>query len=1018
MMVLKSIIDEVLKSNRFKTALSSSNVKGLVGALKSIFIALKSRPILVITNTPEDIGSDLMLLLGQYSGMQEDSLNGTYSDKICVVPTWSEDVPPPPEIISSKLVAINHFLKSDKFIVVTADHSNYPLPKEVASQILTISRGDSISMEEFINRMDALGYTRVGTVTEQGEIGIRGGIIDIFSFGHKYPLRIEFFGDEIVSIRYFDPVTQRSIRRVPTTDIFPTRLPQGNSSLKEYIKDNTVVILDGIEADFKNSIYLGNGYDVGARSSYQGDIRIFKRTLESLSSYNISVLCENDGERKRIVELFSDFPIHVDIAPIRAGFILDDIKLAVFTDSDIFGHIKSIRPKHPFKGKGIPLEDLRALHPKDYVVHVDYGIGIYEGLTKIAVDGVETDALLITYKDGDKLYVPINKMKYVERYIGSSAKPPELTKLGRGSWERRKKKVKKGIEEYASKLLMLYAEREMSTGFAFSPDTVWQTELEASFPYEETEDQLKVINEIKRDMERPHPMDRLVCGEVGYGKTEIALRAAFKAVMDSKQVCFLVPTTILAEQHFRTFKERLKEFPVKVEMLSRFNTKAKEREIIQSIRDGTLDIVIGTHRLLSKDVKFKDLGLFIVDEEHRFGVKQKELLKEKKKEVDCLSLTATPIPRTLYMSLTRIKDFSTLETPPKGRLSIITQVSKWDDGLIENAILREITRDGQVYFVHNRVESIDYYASLISRMNPTFKVGVAHGEMKEAELERIMLEFLAGNINVLVTTAIIGSGIDIPRVNTIIINRADRFGLAELHQLRGRVGRSDRRAYCYLIVPHKITEDARRRLSAITTFTELGSGLKLALRDLEIRGAGNLLGREQHGHIQSIGYELYTKLLEETIKKLRGEKLEEKVEPILRFDVDAYIPDSYADPERKIGLYKRLASFENLQEVREFRDELIDRFGYLPHPVESLLLSNEIRIIASKLGIKNITVRDSEAIFEFIKERIPSKGIVKRMFSNDVIEFKMRDGLVVRIRFKERGKKGLELIKNILQRVK
>jgi len=1018
MMVFKSIINEVLKSDRFRRALNSSNIKGLVGVLKSIFISLKPAPILVITNTPEDIGNDLILLSGQYKQPQEGLLNYMYSDKICVVPTWSEDVPPPPEIISSKLVAIDHFLKADKFTVVTADHSNYPLPKEIASQILTISKGDSISMEEIINRMDNLGYTRVGTVTERGEIGIRGGIIDIFSFGHKYPLRIEFFGDEIVSIRYFDHITQRSMREILTTDVFPTRLPQGNSSLKDYVKDDVLVTLDGIEADFKNSIYLGNGYDVGARSSYQGDIRMFKRTLESLSNYNTFVLCENDGERKRMVELFNDFPIHVDTAPILAGFILDDIKLAVFTDSDIFGHIKSMRPRHPFKGKGIPLEDLRALHPKDYVVHVDYGIGIYEGLTTIAVDGVETDALLITYTDGDKLYVPIDKMKYVERYIGSSAKPPELTRLGRGSWERRKKRVRKGIEEYASKLLMLYAEREMSTGFAFSRDTVWQSELEASFPYEETEDQLKVIDEIKKDMERPQPMDRLVCGEVGYGKTEIALRIAFKTVMDSKQVCFLVPTTILAEQHFRTFKKRLKEFPVKVEILSRFNTKAKERDIIQSVRDGTLDIVIGTHRLLSKDVKFKDLGLLIIDEEHRFGVKQKELLKEKKKEVDCLSLTATPIPRTLYMSLTRIKDFSTLETPPKGRLSIITQVSEWDDGLIENAISKEIARDGQVYFVHNRIESIDPYAHLISRMNPAFKVGVAHGEMKESELERIMLDFLAGNINVLVTTAIIGSGIDIPRVNTIIMNRADRFGLAELHQLRGRVGRSNRRAHCYLIVPHKITEDARRRLSAITTFTELGSGLKLALRDLEIRGAGNLLGREQHGHIQSIGYELYTKLLEEAVKRLRGEKLEEKVEPTLRFDVDAYIPDTYADPERKIGLYKRLASFVNLQEVKEFKHELIDRFGHLSHPVESLILSNEIRIIASELGINNITVRNSEAVFKFVTERALSKDMIKRMFSSEVIEFKMRDGLEVRIRLKKRRKEGLELIKNILQRAK
>lgn len=917
------------------------------------------------------------------------------------------------------------------------------MPEVVNRKSLTLNliqgnRGEEIDIENLKSRLLEVGFRRVGTVEELGEFATRGGILDLWGYGMEYPCRIEFGGDEFVSIREFDPLLQTSIRSCESCDILPMNLRSGKASILDYLPKDALVVLDGVQdARCKMQdgrwkiIYLGEGYienqrakmkdgrwriengrvDVGAEPSYQGDIRLFISKIKDLkgpdkspiasgqsryigihSNWNIYVVCENEIQNSRVLELLKQFEVSgIDIVTgdLSSGFILPDAKLAVFTYSDIFGHKVRVREFHPFKGKGERIPDLTSLGIGDYVVHIDRGIGLYQGIEKLKIRNpnskfqnqklkdIEMDFLGIKYKDGDKLFVPVQDFHRVERWIGSGERSPELTRLDSGSWERKLARARKGIQDLMGELLSLYAERKVRKGYKFSQDTVWQAELEGSFPYEETEGQMRVISDIKQDMESDYPMERLVCGEVGYGKTEVALRAAFKVVMNGKQVALLCPTTILVEQHLRTFRERFRDFPIRVEELSRFQKRGEQRKIVELLGRGVVDVVIGTHRLLSKDIKFSALGLLIIDEEHRFGVAQKERLKHIKKDVDILSLTATPIPRTLYMSLARLRDISRLETPPLGRQPIVTQVWEWDDELIEQAIWRELLRGGQVYFVHNRIESIEGVANIIRGMAPEFKVGVAHAELPERELEEVMLRFLDGEFNVLVTTAIIGSGIDIPNVNTILINRADRFGLADLHQLRGRVGRSARRAYCYLLVPRNLSAQARKRVQAVAMHTELGAGFKLAMRDLEFRGAGNLLGREQHGHIHAVGYELYMGLLEEEMKKMKGEKLEKELEPELKLGVSCYIPDWYADPERKLELYKRLAECRDEGCVLEFERELLDRFGPVPRVVKSLLLAAQVKLLAKKRGVVKVQKLEirSEKLegYELIFPRLPER---------------------------------------------
>ena len=659
--------------------------------------------------------------------------------------------------------------------------------------------------------------------------------------------------------------------------------------------------------------------------------------------------------------------VFITSGSINGGFEYTSIKFAIISDKEVFG-VNKRKITKPIKKDRQKIASFSDLNIGDYVVHENHGIGQYLGIEQLDIQGIKKDYLTVKYQGKDKLYVPIDQMNLIQKYIGSDAVKPKVNKLSSTEWTKTKAKAKKAIEDMAKDLLELYAKRESVEGFAFSKDTPWQGQFEDMFPYEETEAQIRSIEEIKKDMEKPKPMDRLLCGDVGYGKTEVALRAAFKAIMDGKQVAILVPTTILAQQHYNTILERFADFPIKAGMLSRFKTPAKQKQVIEGLRKGNIDIVVGTHRLLSKDVKFKDLGLLIVDEEQRFGVKHKESLKKIRENVDVLTLTATPIPRTLHMSLVGIRDMSVIDEPPEERYPIQTYVVEYNEQLVRDAIIREMNRDGQVYLVYNRVESIDRIASNIRKLVPEARVAIGHGQMSERELERVMMGFLEKEYDVLVCTTIIETGLDIPNVNTMIVYDADKMGLSQLYQLRGRVGRSNRIAFAYFMYEKDkvLSEVAEKRLRAIKEFTEFGSGFKIAMRDLEIRGAGNLLGVEQHGHIEAIGYDLYVKFLNETIKKLKGENYEEIVETSIELNVDGYIPDKYIDEEEtKIEIYKKIANIESQSDYDDLMEELIDRFGDVPVEVENLMKISYIKYISGRSNISSITEEGRQVKLEF-----------------------------------------------------
>jgi len=658
---------------------------------------------------------------------------------------------------------------------------------------------------------------------------------------------------------------------------------------------------------------------------------------------------------------------------LNNGFQYPLIGFVVISEREVFGSDKKRRKSSRRKSKGIDIDFFTDLNLGDYVVHHTHGIGQYVGIQKLVVDGIHKDYLKIKYRDGDFLYIPTSQLDTIQKYIGTEGKAPKLNKLGGSDWIKTKKKVKESLKELAEDLLKLYAERKAIKGHSFSRDTVWQKEFEEQFPYEETEDQLRCTEEIKKDMESDKPMDRLLCGDVGYGKTEVALRAAFKAVMDGKQVAFLVPTTVLAQQHYNNFIERMKNFPVTVEMISRFRTKAEQNRILKDLKKGQVDILIGTHRLIQKDIQFKDLGLLIIDEEQRFGVAHKERLKNIKPNVDVLTLTATPIPRTLHMSLIGIRDISVLEEPPEERYPVQTYVMEYNTDIIRDAISRELARGGQVYYLYNRVRSIEVKASQVKEMIPEARIGIAHGQMEERKLEDVMLKFMRGEFDILICTTIIESGLDLPNVNTLIVEDADKMGLSQLYQLRGRVGRSNRLAYAYITYKKDkvLSEIAEKRLQTIKEFTEFGSGFKIAMRDLEIRGAGNILGPEQHGHIESVGYDMYCRLLDEAIRELKGElPVEKELEVNIDLNVDAYIDDKYIDKEmQKIEMYKKIASIQDEQDVIDIKDELIDRYGDLPKQVENLISIAHIKALASKSGITSITEKKDAIIFQFKDEK-------------------------------------------------
>ncbi|MYC75320.1 transcription-repair coupling factor [Candidatus Poribacteria bacterium] len=742
--------------------------------------------------------------------------------------------------------------------------------------------------------------------------------------------------------------------------------------------------------------------------NYQTIISQIKTWTEE--GIRIHVFCETPQQSKRVSEILAErelFPpdIQTSVGPISEGFLSESLNLVVISEDELFGSRQHRRPiRHRPSTDGTPILSLIDLKVGDYVVHVSHGIAIYGGIRRLAIDGKSQDFLILKYSADDILYVPTYQVDLVQKYIGSkdTSHKPRVDRLGGAAWGRRKRRVKESIEQMAGELLKLYALRQARKGFSFPVEVPWQTEFETLFPYQETDDQLQAIEDVKADMEDERPMDRLVCGDVGYGKTEIALRAAFKAVMSEKQVAILVPTTILALQHYDTFEKRFQPFPVNIEMLNRFRTPKEIKQIKEGLAQGTIDIVIGTHSLLSKTVAFDNLGLLIVDEEHRFGVKHKEKIKQFKETVDVLTLTATPIPRTLHMSLVGIRDFSVINTPPADRLPIQTYVMPYDSDVIREAIITELGRGGQVFFVHNRVQDIQSIALAIQQLVPDARIAVAHGQMPERELETIMLEFVRHKHDILVCTMIIESGLDIPNVNTILINRADALGLAQLYQLRGRVGRATAQAYGYLFYPQDraITEGAQKRLRVIEEFTDLGSGFKIALRDLEIRGAGNILGAEQHGHIVTVGYELYCRLLEEAVMALKGEKVEETVETRISLPVEAYLPDDYVpDSRQKVSIYKKVAGVKDQEALNELREELKDRYGTIPEPAEMLLEIANIKQLSQHLGITAIVAGKEQVkvTFDERKPRINVKKFIEIVHQNKNLQLQPPAQLKIRM---------------------
>ena len=917
-------------------------------------------------------------------------------------------------------------------------------PDQLQTDILTLVAGENRPMEQIANWLVEQRFERVPMVEMHAEFSIRGGILDIFPAGGDNPIRLEFFGDEIESIREFEVSTQRSIKPLPSYQVAGTsreetahmRAPGDlSASLFTYLPRNawmmlqepvelqdrsqriTAALRESEEAFSFHDIYQESLRDVsihvtglpaasdlpsfdfetGTTERFGGEIKAVIEELGRLSRQNdaVYIFCENEAQEARLKEVLKD----TDLADepkvvfeqglLSTGFRLSNPPMVFVGHHEIFSRYQRLRTVRP-RRRGAPVESFLELSKGDYVVHVAYGIARFRGMETLRREGEVQEFLVLEFAGRTKLYVPASKIDLVQRYVGPFRVKPKVSVLGGKQWSEKKADVKRAVQDMAVDMLELQAIRARSPGIAYPPDDLWQHEFEDSFLYQDTEDQVHALVEIKGDMEGPTPMDRLLCGDVGYGKTELAIRAAFKAASYGKQTAVLVPTTILAAQHFRTFRERMADFPVMIEMLSRFRTKKEQNEIIERLKRGQVDIVIGTHRLLSKDVGFRDLGLLIVDEEQRFGVRHKERLKQFRKTVDVLTMTATPIPRTLHMSLVGIKDVSALNTPPQDRQSIRSEVCRFDNNRIRDAILREIHRDGQVFFVHNRVYNIESIRDEIQRIVPEATYTIGHGQMKEHDLESRMERFVAGDVDVLVCTTIIESGLDIPNANTIIINRADNFGLADLHQLRGRVGRYKNRAYAYFLVPRDkpITHKSVRRLKAIEEYSELGAGFKIAMRDLEIRGAGNILGTQQSGHIAAVGYDLYCKLLAQSIHELKNEEVPQPVTAEIQINLDAFIPDDYApDPSLKMIVYRRLASAMEMGDIEDLKSELADRFGPPPEPVRRLIERHVLRLLATKWGITYIAARKG---YLLVRYSDPSR--INRLFAGTDHTARIIDG--------------------------
>ena len=990
-------------------------------------------------------------------------------------PQWEtlpyDEIPPHPEIMRERVRCLFPLLRGEEAIVVApvrALMQKVLRPADLEKTTFSLSAGDEIDREDLLRFLQRAGYGSARIVEERGDFSVRGAIIDIYSALYEEPLRLEFDGDRLESIRRFETQTQRSIAGsameeailLPAGDTSGDHPDSSLGSFFDYLKKEMPVFveeMDEVEREgeaFSRLIqdhyekarakkgfvpspetaylpfdeivlslrkfriaFLQDGpvappqcerllpFEIESNEDLRSEIRMalsgekgsseaspFSILLKKLLQWQqkgirIFIVSHTAGQAERLKELFSSYEVASRIEKERgfrevldqpgegltllvgslsSGFQNSREGWVLLTEEEIFGERRRLREGKARKGSSFA--SYRELRENDFIVHTDYGVGLYRGLKHLNIGGVANDYLLLEYVDEDKVYVPVDRLNLIQRYTGSDGSSPKLDKLGSRAWERAKKKAKAAVSEMVKELLELYAARQAFQGVTFPPRDQFYKEFEATFEYEETPDQAKAVEDVMRDMGNSKPMDRLICGDVGYGKTEVAIRAAYRAVMSGKQVAVLVPTTVLAQQHHQTFRERFKTYPVVIEVLSRFKAPREQKETLKRLAEGRVDIVIGTHRLLQKDVVFRDLGLVVIDEEHRFGVVHKEKLKQMRKTVDVITLTATPIPRTLQMGLSGIRDLSLIQTPPENRLSIQTFVIRYDDEAIREAVEREFQRGGQVFFVHPRVQSIHAVAHQLKRLLPEASLAVAHGQMREKELEKVMLQFIKREFNLLVCTSIIESGLDIPTANTILINHAERFGLADLYQLRGRVGRGSHQAYAYLLIPGDLTlsRDAMRRLRAIQELSELGSGFKLALQDLEIRGAGNLLGASQSGHITAVGFELYSQLMEKALSELKGEEVVEEITPEIHFHLPAFIPETYVEaPGERLALYRRLSLCRSDEEVETLREELADRFGRIPFEVAHLLEVIKVKILLTRLSIKRFEETPSQLVLAF-----------------------------------------------------
>jgi transcription-repair coupling factor (superfamily II helicase) len=935
------------------------------------------------------------------------------------------------EIAGERVETIAALLEGRLRILVTTARATLErtrVPAVLAERTLRLKpAGSPVRLSELAASLEQMGYTRVPLVTEVAEFSVRGGIIDVYGFGMAAPARLEWWGDQLESIRSFDLTSQRSGGALDEVTILPIGdaakpgpAPSAagqRAALLELLPGDTLLVEElplanreeveraWNEAEHHLAVARRLGEEVPPREElFETPARWLERRAGfarlSLRSEPVElqagffppepverdlkrlrhllagelpsiILCDNEGQLERLEELLGDggrLNVHLAVGALDGGFVMRTLR--VLTDHEIFRRARRLRRPRRYR-QAAPSAVTGQLAAGDYVVHLEHGIGIYRGIETIEVGGATLEVAVLEYEGGDRLNVPLYRLDQLERYRAAGEDgdrpPPRLHRLGGSAWQRVRERARQAIREMAAELLELYARRQLTSGYAFPPDTRWQRELESSFLYEDTPDQRKATEAVKRAMEQPLPMDLLLVGDVGYGKTEVAVRAAFKAAQAGKQTAVLVPTTILADQHGRVFSERLADYPVRIEVLSRFRTAREQKQVLERLARGEIDIVIGTHRLLSPDVVFKDLGLLIVDEEHRFGVRHKERLKALKLQVDVLTLTATPIPRTLHLSLSGLRDLVLIETPPRDRSPILTFVEPWDDALLEEAFARELDRGGQVFVVHNRIETIETIAARVRSLAPRARTAVAHGQMPADQLEEVMRRFVSGAVDILVSTMIVESGLDVPNANTMVVHDAHKFGLAQLYQLRGRVGRSHRRAYCYLLIPDELDREAEERLRVLEHHTDLGAGYRIALKDLELRGAGNLLGAEQSGHAQAVGFDLYLRWLEETVHALKGRPgSEPPPPPEVVLDRPAHLPDSYVgDDDVKLDFYRRLARAAAPGEIDELRAELRERFGPLPEPAETLLHMAQLRVVGAALGLAHVLIRGDEARLTF-----------------------------------------------------